>query len=458
VPFGIAMGAGMTHVYREFFRFPDLTFRTEPAVVLLAVAISFAAALLGGWAPARRIARMAPAQALQPPTPPAFQRGWLERSGIARRLPPSLRLVARNVVARPTRTLAAVSGVAAALGILVVGSFWRDSFVELLHHQFRMVQHEDATIALTGPASARAVRELAQLPGVRLAEGLRTVPVRLRTSHTSERSALLGLPPGVSLRRLIDRDGRTVSMPREGLVLSKHLADVLDVGRGARLTAEVLEGERRQLPLTVALVVDEPLGMSAYVDAGYLSALMGEGPAVSAVLLSIERGREREAHEALRGVPGVASVSLRDATLDRFEGSMMEIVLIFSVVLTLLSGLVVVGVVYNTTRILVAERERELATLRVLGFTRGDISESVLLELAVQVLPALGVGAAFGWSLSAIAVRLFGPEDLTIPLVIGARTWVFCLSVVLVAAVLSALAARRRLDRIDLVSVLKVRE
>jgi putative ABC transport system permease protein len=136
----------------------------------------------------------------------------------------------------------------------------------------------------------------------------------------------------------------------------------------------------------------------------------------------------------------------------------MEIVLIFSVVLTLLSGLVVVGVVYNTTRILVAERERELATLRVLGFTRGDISESVLLELAVQVLPALGVGAAFGWSLSAIAVRLFGPEDLTIPLVIGARTWVFCLSVVLVAAVLSALAARRRLDRIDLVSVLKVRE
>lgn len=455
---GVPAGLATTEMYKYFFRFPDLHFELEPQVLGAALLVSLLAAAAGALAPARRIARLAPAEALQPPAPHAFHQGWLERSGLARRLPPSLRLVARNVVSRPTRTATAVLGVAAAMGILVVGAFWNDAFIVLLDYQFRRVQREDATVAFVTPRTERAVRELAHVPGVRFAEGVRVVPSRLSHGRRSKRIELIGLSPGSTLRRLVTRAGVEVPLPGEGLVISGHLAKRLQVERGGTVTLDVLEGERAHHVLTVALVVDERLGMSAYMARDALQALLAEGPSVSAAFLAIEPGRERGVHQELRGFPGVAAVTVTRAFKEHFEATLMEVLLVFSFVLTLLGALVVVGVVYNATRILVAEREREFATLRVLGFSRADISESLLLELAVQVLPALVLGALIGYGLSATAVRLFGPEDLSIPLVISARTWGLSLGVVLASAVGSALAVRRRLDHLDLVAVLKVRE
>lgn len=456
--FGMGLGVLMTDMYSRFFRFPDLRYEPEPLVVLLAYVVSVLAGVLGALGPVRRIARLAPAEAMQPRAPHAFEAGWVERAGIARRLPVSLRLVVRNVTARPMRTASAMVGVASAMGILVVGAFWGDAIDALLEHQFRRVQHEDVVALLTSPRPERAARELAHVPGVRIAEGARAVPARLSHERRSRRIDLLGLPPGGTLRRLVDRRGREVALPADGLVLSRHLAEVLDLRAGEHAHLDVLEGERAARGLRVALVVDEPLGMSAYIRSDALGRLLGEAPSISVVFLAIEPGREVEVHRALRRFPGVGAATVTSSIVRRFEETMAEIILVFSAILTLLGALVVIGVVYNATRLLVAEREREFATLRVMGFTRGDVSESLFLELAVQVLPALGLGALFGYALAAIAVQLFGPEDMSIPLVVGARTWGLSLAVVLASAVGSALAVRGRLDRLDLVGVLKVRE
>jgi putative ABC transport system permease protein len=320
------------------------------------------------------------------------------------------------------------------------------------------VQREDVTVVFTRPMNDRAVLEIGHVPGVRLAEGVRAVPVRMGVGAREKRVELLGLQEHSTLHRLVGSDGASVALPPDGVVLSRHLARRLAVGVGERVSIAVLEGTRARRELTVAAVVDEMLGIGAYVHIDALARLLGEAPTASAVLVAVMPGQTGAVHEALRALPGVATVTVKAAIVRRFDETMAQIMVVFSLVLSAFGALVVVGVVYNGARILVAERSREVATLRVLGFSEGDVSAFVLLELAVQVVAGLPVGAALGYGLAAIAVRLFGPEDMSIPLVVGAGTWAIAVAVVLGSATASALAVRRRLDRLDLVGVLKVRE
>ncbi|MCB9646787.1 MAG: FtsX-like permease family protein [Deltaproteobacteria bacterium] len=458
VGLGVLLGGGMTAMYRAFFRFPEFEFRAEPSVLVLSLAISLGAGLMGALASALRLARLAPAEALQPAPPHAFRRGWLERLGLMARLPMTARLALRNVAGRPLRAASSTVGVAAAMGILVVGAFWQDAFEALVVHQFQRVQREDGSVVFMDPVPDRAVRSLEHVPGIRRAEGVRVVPVRMRAGRLHKRVALMGLPGSAGLRRLVGKDGSELTLPDHGLVMSSHLADGLGVGPGARVTLEVLEGKRPRRALVVAAVVEERLGMSAYMDRDALCALLGEAPSASLALVALDPLASDGLQGRLARFPAVVTFSVKQAMLSRFQDTMMEIVLVFSLVLTLLAALVVAGIVYNAARIQVSERERELATMRVMGFSRGDISEVLILELALQVLPALVLGALVGQGLCTAAVQLFGPEDLSLPVVIAGRTWALAVGVVLASATVTALAVRRRLDRLDLVAVLKVRE
>lgn len=458
IAIGIGLGNLMTRTYAAYFHYPDLAFVLDPQLAMLAGAASLVAGLLGVLGSVRRVARLPPAEAMQATAPTAFRAGLLERLRWLRRLPPSLRLVVRNVARRPLRTLAGSIGIAAAMGVLVVGAFWDDSLDALLDHQFRLVQREDAMVTFTAPRRDRAAREIASVPGVRAVEGIRAVPVRIAAGPRSKRVELLGLPDAPRLHRLVTEDGGEVELPRDGLMISRHLADFLAVDRGDRVVLEVLEGDRARCEPVIAGVVDELLGMGAYAHVDTVARIVGEEPTVSGTLVTIEPGTELAVYDALTRKPLVATVTMKRWVIQRFEGSMMQIVVVFALVLTIFGALVVAGVVYNSARVLVGERARDLTTLRVLGFTRADIGEAFLLELGVQVVIGLPLGALAGYGLSAAAVQLFGPEDMSIPLVVGARTWVLAVATVLVAAAVSGWLVTRRLVRTDPLEVLKVRE
>lgn len=455
---GAALGRAMTQSYTQFFRFPNLAFAMDGSLVAAAAAASLGAALLGAVASVRRIVRLPPAEAMQAGVAASFRAGRLERSRAFARLRPSTRLVVRNLLQRPGRTLAGAAGIAVAMGVLVVGAFWGDAFDGLLHHQFAVVQREDAIVAFTTPQRDRAVREIAAIPGVRLVEGIRGVPVRVHVGPYSKRVELLGLPERARLRRLVSATGAPIEVPRQGLMISRHLAERLHTGVGERLAIDVLEGTRRRHELVVAAVADEMLGMAAYLHADALARLLGEGPTVSAALLTLEPGTEAEVHRALADMPRVATVTMKAWVIRRFEATLMRVLTFFSLMLSVFGALVVAGVVYNSARVLLGERARDLVTLRILGFTNADVSQAFLLELGAQVAAGVPVGVLVGYGFAAAAVELFGPEDMSIPLVVGAQTWALALAVVLCAAVASGLVVRRRLVRLDLLESLKVRE
>jgi putative ABC transport system permease protein len=459
---GVAAGAwlgwAMTRMYTLFFHFPILVYRLLPAVIVQAVGIGLAAAAIGGLGAVRRASRLAPAEALRPAVPARYRVSLAERTGLGRLLTQPARMIARELQRHPGRAALSVLGIGMATALMVVGTFTLDSVDVMMDAQFNVAQRFDVMVTCARPVSASAIDDIRRLPGVIAAEPIRAVPVRLRVAHRSRHTTLIGVPRGARLSRIVGEPARVVDLPAGGLVASSMLARVLGARPGDDLTVELLEGRRRRERLRLTAVVDEYMGMYAYLDLEALHALMREGETLSGAYLQVDQARAGELYAALKNTPHVAGVLLKRAALSSFDETMASMMRQMLAIYVLFAGVIAFGVVYNNARISLAERSRELATLRVIGFSRGEVSYVLLGELAVVTLVALPVGCVMGYAMAASIMSILETELWRLPFVILPRTYALAVITSLGATIASALIVRTRLDRLDLVSVLKMRE
>jgi len=458
VAFGSWLGRGMTALYTEFYHFPILEYRLAVKVALQGTFIGLVAAGLGALGAVRGAARLPPAEALRPEPPARYRESLLERAGVKRLLSQPARMIVRNITRRPVRASLSILGIALGAAMLVVGTFSLDAMRRIVDVQFGLAQRYDAMVTFLEPTSPRAFHEVERLPGVREVEAFRSVPVNLRFRHRSRQAAVLGLPAAPRLNRVLDSKTRPVTLPPQGLVLSRTVADILGADRGDVVVLEVLEGARPVLQVPVADVVDEYIGTNVYSEIGALRRLMREGETLSGAFLAVDRAAEPALYRRVKRSPRVAGVLLKRATVESFEKTIARNFTIITTVNMLFAAVIAFGVVYNTARISLSERSRELATLRVIGFRRAEISYILLGELAALVAVAIPIGLLLGYGMSAAILELFQTELYRIPFVIAPRTFARAGFVTLVAAAISAAAVRRRLDRLDLVAVLKTRE
>jgi putative ABC transport system permease protein len=459
---GIAAGAwfgwAMTRLYTMFFHFPILLYRLQPAIVVASVALALLAAALGALGAVWRAARMAPAEALRPDVPARYRVSLAERTGLGRVLTQPARMISRALQRHPGRAALSVLGIGLGTALMVVGTFSLDSIDLMMDVQFNVAQRFDVMTTFVLPASEGALEDTRRLPGVMAAEPFRAVPVRLRFAQRSRHTVLIGAQRGARLSRIIDSPSRVVDLPAGGLVLSGMLARVLGARPGDDVTVEVLEGPRRDVRLRLARVVDEYMGMNAYLELDALHALMQEDGTVSGAFLQVDQARARELYAALKATPRVAGVLLKDAALASFNDTMASMMRQMLAVYVLFAGIIAFGVVYNNARVSLAERSRELATLRVIGFSRGEVSYILLGEIAVLTLAALPVGCLMGYGMAAAMMSILETELWRLPFVILPRTYAFAMITSVSATIVSALIVRQRLDRLDLVAVLKMRE
>lgn len=452
------MGSSITSMYNDYFKFPVLEYRLTLPVVLGASGISLVASILGAVGAVRRAVRLPPAEAMRPEPPARYQPSLPERLGAGRLLGPIGRMIARNIERQPVRTTTSVLGIGMAAAMMVLGLFFLDAIDELMRQQFDVVERQDVIVSLVEPRARGTIHALRRLPGVLSVEPVRQMPVRLRAGHRSRQIALIGLPPHAELRRVIDITKGVVDLPESGLVLTATLADSLGVSPGDRVVIEVLEGRRPVKTVPLSGVVDEYLGISAYMSMEAVSRLLLEAETLSGGYLRVDPLVEAALHRELKLTPGVAGVTLKRAALDSFRTTMDETMGVMVFFNVLFASTIAFGVVYSAARVSLSERGRELASLRVLGFTRAEISTVLLGELAVLTLAALPVGLVIGYGLAALMVSLFQTELYRFPLVVSARTHVAAAGVTMLAAVVSGLIVRRRLDTLNLVEVLKSRE
>jgi len=456
--FGAWMGSGMTSIYNAFFRFPTLAYQLPADVVAGGVAVSFVASTLGALNAVRRAAALPPAEAMRPEPPARYRHSLLERAGLAAYLSAPVRMILRNVGRHPVRTGTSVIGIAAAVAMLILGTFFLDSIAVLMDLQFFVIQRQDVTVNFVLPASARSLHEIRRLPGVIDAEPLRAVPARLRAAQRSRIVSVQGLVGTPELNRVVDVRAGAMRLPPDGMVLSLKLAEVLGARVGDVIMMEVLDGKQPIMPVTVSGIVEEYMGTAAYMEIDALRRLIKEGGTLSGAFLKIDQAAAGALYQRLKDTPAVAGVSLKRSAIESFQKTLAETFYVMIFFNLLFSGVIAFGVVYNAARVSLSERSRELASLRVLGFTRGEISLILLGELAVVVLLAIPIGLLLGYLFAGALVAAFNTELYRFPLVVSPRTYGYAASAVLVAATLSGLAVRRRLDHLDLVAVLKTRE
>jgi putative ABC transport system permease protein len=328
----------------------------------------------------------------------------------------------------------------------------------MVNVQFRIAQLDDMTITFTEPTSRAALHAVAAMKGVQHAEPFRVVPANLRFEHRYYRTSVRGIAPDGQLQRLLSSSLKQVQLPPDGIVLTDHLAKILAIKPGDLLTVEVLEGEKPIREVPVAGVVSEWVGVNGYMQLPALNRMMQEGSAISGVLFTADKPEHEALYAELKEMPRVAGTTVRLAALANFMDTMAQQVLTFAFFNTILAGSIAFGVIYNSARIALSERSRELASLRVLGYTRGEISFILLGELTILTLAGIPLGFVFGRALGSVMISGIQSDLYRIPLVIGDGTYAFAATVVLASGVVSALIVRRKLNQLDLVAVLKTKE
>lgn len=455
---GIWAGRGLGQMYMEFYRFPYLEYTLRPGVLLTGVVLTTGAAVLGVLRAVRQAVRLAPAEAMRPAPPARYRQTVIERLGLQRLFDQPTRMIMRHLERQPVKASLAILGISSSCAILIMGLFFNDAMDYMIRVQYGIAQRDDLTVTFVEPTSTAAIHELAALRGVQYAEPFRSVPVRLRNGHRSYETAIEGVPPRPYLRRVIDADLRPITIPGDGLVLSERLGEILHAGPGDLLTVEVLEGTRRTRQVRVSALAEQFIGMGAYMGLASLNRLAGAGQAVSGAFLMIDERYEQEITDRLQDRPRVAGIMAQDRAVQSFMETTAASLLAFTFVLSVFAGVIAFGVIYNSARISLSERDRELASLRVLGFTRGEISYILLGELAVLVLVSIPVGFGLGAVASHGIVQSIQTDIYQIPVVLGRGTFGTAALVVLTAGLASALLMRRRLHRLDLIGVLKTRE
>jgi putative ABC transport system permease protein len=455
---GYWLGLYNTTMYAEFYRFPFLLYRPGPAPFAIAAAASLAAAMLGAVTAVRRATALPPAEAMRPPSPPLFRRSRLARVRLTRAMDQPTRIVLRQAARWPLRSFVTCAGISMAVAVLIISMQWIDAINHIVDVYFLQAQAQDVTVGLVEPRSAEASRSLARMPGVMATEPMRSVPAKLRAGPREEREAVQGLPARQQLHRVYDAQGRAVDLPPKGLVISTMLARLLEVRPGDEITIEVLEGRRPVVSVPVAATFETYIGSPAYMEISALNELMREGPSVTAVHMKVDPLRQREVFRELKQLPQVGAVTLRSAAVSTFHDTMAKTILIYVGFFVVFSAALAVGVSYNAARIALSERGREFATLRVLGFSRREISYILIGEIGLLTLLALPLGAACGYLLAHWLVGAFETELYRVPFVIAADTYAWALVGALLATTASVMLVRRRLDHLDLIAVLKTRE
>jgi putative ABC transport system permease protein len=455
---GLYLGAQLIGIYRQYFHFPELRFQLPASALLWTTAIALSSAVLGSLTAVSRAVRLPPAEAMRPEPPKSFRPGILESSGIVQFLGATSRVIARNLTRRPWRAAMSVIAIAAAVGTVVVGRFTFDAVNHLIALHFDSTQRDDVPVILRESSSGAAARELERLPGVLRAEPFRSVPVRVRFEHREKRVAILGLSQDADMRQLVDRERRRIDMPLDGLVMTRKLAQLLGVSLGDVVRIEQLDGRRLQFDEPVVKLSDEPLGISSYMNAAALTRALGEEGDISGALLQIDRSKEGELYEALKRTPAVGAVAIRAAMLQSIQDVMNRSFILMTIVMTAFAAVLVIGVVYNSARIALSERGNELASLRVLGFSKAEVTSLLLGEQALLTLTAVPLGFCLGILICRMLVPVFDREMFRLPFVLSADTFGFAALVTIVSAALSACLVVRRIARLDLIAVLKSRE
>lgn len=455
---GTLLARSMANQYAQFFNFPFVIFRVSYWVYAAAGLAGLATTSLGAAQTALKAARLAPAIAMQPPAPPRFKRSFIDEMMARLRLTQPTIMILRSLLRWPLRSFLTTLGLALAVASVIASLFINDALDEIVDLAFYQTNRQDAMLIFSDDVLETALEEVRNLPGVLQAESQQFHTAILHKGHLSKRVAVEARRPDTDLSRVMDASGRLMTAPPGGILLSLRLADQLDVQAGDTIEAEFLSGRRETFDLMVTGLVEQHFGLGAYMDLAFMNTLFRQAPQLTTANVTLDVRQTAALHKTIKDLPELSGLIEMTENRKSFQETIDQNVTVMNTIYIVIAVLITVGVTYNAARIQLSERARELASLRILGFDRGEVSYILMGEMMLIAL----IAQPFGWLIGAWIARAmtnaFTSDVYAIPLVLQPATFTSASLVVLTAAFVSVMIVRRRLDRLDLVAVMKTRE
>jgi len=455
---GTWLGLKLVQMYTLFFRFPALDFRLDRSALGLALAVGIGAVVVGVFSAVRRAARLPPAEAMRPEPPAHYRPALLERTGLGHFFGTSFRIAVRNIERRPVQALFTVAGLALATALLILPNTFKAGIANILDFQWDVVQRQDINLGLAEPSSGRILHEFERLPGVIDVEPSRFASVRIHYHGRSRQIALRSLEIEGRHNRAVDNRVREIVPPTDGLIVSSKLAEVLGARPGDELLLESLEGKRPLRAVKLVALAEDFTGIAAYMERRAVNRFLEEGDVITGATLTIDPARRAEFLHALKELPRVSAVAIKETMRQSFRETTAQSMGLIQTIYLTFAIVVAFGVIYNNARISLAERARELATLRVVGMTQREVGAIIVIELTLLAIFALPLGLLLGTGLSAAIIQSVNTETVRLPLVFTSYTYTFAALVVLLASAFSAFVVLRKLKHLDLIGALKAPE
>lgn len=455
---GTWLGRGMTQLYGTFFSFPFLIFSQRADLYIIAGSVTASAALAGAANAIWSTVKLPPAVAMRPPAPTRYRSLTSNKTRSFQIFSQLTTMALRHIIRWPIRTGLTIFGTSLSVALLVTALFSFDSIDSMIDTIFFQTQRQDATLTFATAASPNAMATVRKMPGVLMAEEFRTTAVTLRNGHLSKSIQLLAEPKNAQLSRILDVEEKPVSPPSGGILMSERLAEQMDLRPGDLIELELLERDDQIVQIPLIGTISALVGLTAYIEQETLDRVLITGPRVSGARIRIDQSRISDVYSTIKKTPSIASIALLGISREQFRATIEENILISVTVYVTLAVIITFGVIYNSARIQLSERARELASLRVFGFTRAEVSSVLLVELAVIVIVAQPIGWLIGYGFAYLVSKGFESDLFRIPLIINVSTYATSSLVVVTAAIVSALIVRRRVDNLDLIRVLKTRE
>ena len=455
---GTWAGRALTVLYSQFYSFPFLIFQSSPDIYLLAAAVSVLAAVTGAIGAITRAFSLPAAVAMRPPAPQTYRQflgGAVERLRIFSQL---TSMAMRHLLRHPVRAILTAVGIAFSVALVEVALGTLDSVDGMIDAVFYRADRQDMTLVFGSPRPASALADVARLPGVVESEPYLVAAANVSNGHYSRQLSITGKPRHTDLSRVLDLDLKPVTLPESGLALSDRVAEILHVTVGDLVHVEMLDGAKRVADVPVTEIIQSYIGLMVFMDIDALARLTGTGPRISGAHLSIDAGRLDDLYRTVKKTPAISAVALQSVSRQRFAETMQQNIVVSLAVYFTLAVIIAFGVVYNSARIQLSERARELATLRVLGFRKAEVSNVLFIEIGAIVAAAQPIGWLVGTGFGLLITRSIASDIFRVPFIIELDTYAIGSLVVIAAAMVSALIVRRRINRLDLIRVLKTRE
>ncbi len=453
---GYYLGKILTNLYGTYYKFPNLNPSYEPILALFSMLIGFLSGAFGAFNSLKKVVKLEPATAMRPPAPDAFSfTSWEKWFPISNS---QSRMIMRNFLRRPARTMLTILGLSSAVMIMIVGGFFKDTIALMLEIQFERIQRESISISLFNALDDSVIYEFLEKDGVLLAEGVRNVPIRIHSANQKKESVIIGMSKTTVLRRILDQEYNPIEIPDSGILINYDYAMRLNIKPGDLVRIEILEGARAEKTIRVAGLVREVLGQGIYMDRKALNRLLLESNAINQIYLKIDPSFKESLINDLKRSPKIAGFMNKEIFLKTFKDLMERTMESTSFFIFFFTAIISIGVVYNTAMIALSERNYELGSLRILGFHLNEVFFILIAELSMQVFLAIPIGCFFGLKMAGLVINMNDTEVFRFPAIIGVRTYLSAIATIIFTSILSFVIIYFKLKKMDLLSVLKVRE